>query len=146
MRDSKSPPRGNCLRQGRTSEHGRLYLITTVTRSRKPLFANFALARTTIATLYTDKRVATMAYVLMPDHLHWIFELKRGTLSTVVGAMKSVSARQHGGPMWQPGFHDHALRREEDIQKVARYLIANPLRAGLVDCIGDYPHWDAVWL
>jgi hypothetical protein len=29
---------------------------------------------------------------------------------------------------------------------MARYIIANPLRAGLVDRIGDYPLWDAMWL
>ncbi|MFV3290267.1 transposase, partial [Pseudomonas sp. NY11955] len=29
---------------------------------------------------------------------------------------------------------------------VARYIVANPIRAGLVSRVGDYPHWDAVWL
>ena len=29
---------------------------------------------------------------------------------------------------------------------VARYIVANPLRAGLVTKIGDYPFWNAVWL
>ncbi|MFV3292807.1 transposase, partial [Pseudomonas sp. NY11955] len=29
---------------------------------------------------------------------------------------------------------------------VARYIIANPIRAGLVSRVGDYSHWDAVWL
>jgi len=29
---------------------------------------------------------------------------------------------------------------------VARYIVANPIRAGLVDNIGQYPYWDAVWL
>jgi putative transposase len=29
---------------------------------------------------------------------------------------------------------------------IARYIVANPLRAGLVERLGDYPHWDAVWL
>ncbi|MBB5859537.1 hypothetical protein GGR69_001194 [Xanthomonas arboricola] len=29
---------------------------------------------------------------------------------------------------------------------MARYLIANPLRAGLVARVGDYPFWDAIWL
>jgi hypothetical protein len=29
---------------------------------------------------------------------------------------------------------------------LARYIVANPLRAGLVEHLGDYPHWDAVWL
>jgi REP element-mobilizing transposase RayT len=50
------------------------------------------------------------------------------------------------GRLWQPGYHDHALRREEDLVATARYLVANPLRAGLVQHIGDYPLWDAVWL
>jgi hypothetical protein len=32
------------------------------------------------------------------------------------------------------------------MQGIARYIVGNPLQAGLVDRIGDYPHWDAVWL
>jgi len=51
-----------------------------------------------------------------------------------------------GRPVWQRGFHDHALRAEEDIVGVARYLVANPLRAGLCDKIGNYPYWNAQWL
>jgi hypothetical protein len=38
------------------------------------------------------------------------------------------------------------LRRQDDVRAVARYIVANPLRAGLVRDIGDYSHWDAVWL
>nr|EPB97991.1 hypothetical protein L321_00197 [Pseudomonas plecoglossicida NB2011] len=49
-------------------------------------------------------------------------------------------------PVWQAGYHDRALRREEDVVMAARYIIANPLRAGLADKVGDYPHWDAVWV
>jgi hypothetical protein len=48
--------------------------------------------------------------------------------------------------MWQKGFHDRAIRREEDLRAVARYIIANPLRAGLVRRVHDYPLWDAIWL
>ncbi|MES9878966.1 MAG: transposase, partial [Candidatus Sedimenticola sp. 1PA] len=33
-----------------------------------------------------------------------------------------------------------------DIKELARYIVANPLRGGLVESIGDYPHWDAMWL
>jgi hypothetical protein len=32
------------------------------------------------------------------------------------------------------------------VVKVARYIVYNPVRAGLVSRIGDYPHWDAVWV
>jgi len=38
------------------------------------------------------------------------------------------------------------LRAEEDIRSVAEYIIANPIRAGLVDDIGMYAFWDAWWL
>ncbi|MEQ7866160.1 transposase, partial [Xanthomonas sp. WHRI 8393] len=35
---------------------------------------------------------------------------------------------------------------KDDLRLAARYLIANPLRAGLVERVGDYPFWDAIWL
>jgi REP element-mobilizing transposase RayT len=83
----------------------------------------------------------------MPNHLHWLMELNdRCSLSEVVGAIKSVSAHRIGHSLWQQGFHDHALRKEENILHVARYVVANPLRSGLVARLGDYPYWDAMWL
>ena len=96
----------------------------------------------------------TLAYVLMPDHLHWLLTLDDANkLSTAVGRMKGATAREmnllmsrQGQLVWQKGFHDHAIRGEEDIRDVARYMVANPLRAGLVKHVGDYPWWDAVWL
>ena len=87
----------------------------------------------------------TLAFVIMPDHLHWLLCLEQATLSTVVGAVKSVTAHAYGCTLWQEGFHDHALRKEEDLVETARYIVANPLRAGLVKRLGDYPHWHAVW-
>jgi REP element-mobilizing transposase RayT len=48
--------------------------------------------------------------------------------------------------IWQPGFHDHALRHDDDVAEIARYIVANPLRAGLVARLGDDSHWDAVWV
>jgi putative transposase len=50
------------------------------------------------------------------------------------------------GKLWQRGFYDHALRKDEDVLKLARYIVANPIRAGIINKIGDYPLWDAVWL
>ncbi|MNT62412.1 Transposase IS200 like protein [compost metagenome] len=95
----------------------------------------------------------SIAWVLMPDHLHWLLQLNGPVaISTAVKVLKGRSSRQLGHflpasqPIWQKGFHDHALRREEDIRKVARYIVANPLRTGLVKQIGDYPFWDAHWL
>lgn len=51
-----------------------------------------------------------------------------------------------GKTIWQKGFFDHAARSDEDLLTIARYIIANPLRAGLCESVGDYPWWDAEWL
>lgn len=64
------------------------------------------------------------------------------SLSTKVVNLSSVRKIS----LWQNGFHDRALKREEDLVKIARYVVANPLRAGLVEKLGDYPLWDAIWV
>lgn len=135
---------------------GRPYLVTAVTHLRMPRFVDLASCRSVVGEMRnTDARgdCHTLTWVLMPDHLHWLFELQAVSLSAVVGRFKQASARnlnrlsgREGTRCWQPGFHDRAVRKEEDIRSFARYIVANPLRAGLVQRLGDYPHWDAVWL
>ncbi|WP_137823726.1 transposase [Pseudomonas sp. D(2018)] len=144
------------LLKGRVSRAGQIYHITTTTEDRRPLFRDFQCARITVAELrrlHEQNVVNSLAWVLMPDHLHWLVQLNGPIgLATVIKVFKGRSSRQlglhmeTGGAVWQPGFHDHALRREDDIRKVARYIVANPLRAGLVERIGDYPFWDAKWI
>ena len=152
----QSRPRGYAaLRKGRISLPGHYYLITTITHQREPRFLDFSTAclmSREISSPNTTNLATTLAWVLMPDHLHWLIQLDGKCLSTVVARMKGRTARlinrlnQHSGPVWQPGFHDRALRGDEDIVKVARYIIANPLRAGLCQSVGEYPFWNAVWL
>jgi len=147
---------GHALRTGRFSESGRIYLVTTVTHRRTRLFADFDLARAAVQQLRCSDhsgRGRTLAFVLMPDHLHWLVELVEGDLSRVAGQFKASAAAAVNREMgtatvrrWQRGFHDRALRREDDLVDLARYVVANPIRAGLVTRVGEYPHWDAVWL
>ena len=94
-----------------------------------------------------------LAWVLMPDHAHWLLQLgESADLAAAVNRLKSGSTRAanrtlgRNGPLWAHAFHDRALRRDEDVMAVARYIIANPLRAGLVTRVGEYPFWNAVWL
>ena len=140
----------NLLRRGRASVPGQVYHIVTSTRDRKPVFSDFYRARAAIRVLMDEERlgeVSTFAFVLMPDHLHWLFQLEQDTeVVKVVGRVKSLIARRCGRAVWQPGFYDHALRKEEDVAAIARYIVANPLRAGLVTKLGEYSHWDAIWV
>ncbi|THF58116.1 REP-associated tyrosine transposase [Pseudothauera rhizosphaerae] len=149
-------PQAARLRRGRFSETGRIYLVSTVTRERQPVFRDFTLARLAIRELAACDALEaceTLAFVLMPDHLHWLLDLGTADLSALLRRFKSTSARRVNAarntaesPLWQTGFHDHALRREEDVAQVARYVVANPVRSGLVRSVRDYPHWNAVWL
>ena len=84
----------------------------------------------------------------MPDHLHWLVQLgESGTvLSKIVGRIKSVTSHALGGQLWQAGFYDRAIRAEDDLMAVARYIVANPVRAGLVSSVRLYSHWDAIYL
>ena len=145
---------GRDLRKGRFSETNQVYHITAITADRQPWFSDFICGRILVQKLkYEESRAKTLAYVVMPDHLHWLMQLKENaSLSQIVKNIKSCSALEinrylgRQGSVWQSGFHDHALRNEEDIQGVARYIVANPLRSGIVQKIGEYPLWDAVWL
>ena len=139
----------NDLRKGRVSRPGTAYHITAITQNRLPHFAPLYNGRKVVQQLMAlqDQGMAqTLCYVLMPDHLHWLMVLQNGTLPDVVRLLKGRSARAIGQTIWQANYHDHAVRQEYDLHKMARYIVANPLRAKLVSQIGAYSLWDAVWL
>ncbi len=148
-------PRDDLLK-GRFSITGQVYHVTTCTEARNPLFRDFHCGRLVVQemqALSDDGTLTSLAWVIMPDHVHWLFQL--GDELTLSQAMKRFKARSalsinhflnRRDPVWQRGFYDHALRREEDLRTVARYIVGNPLRAGLVQHVGDYPLWDAIWL
>jgi REP element-mobilizing transposase RayT len=138
------------LRKGRISESGRIYLLTAVTRQRQPVFADWRSGRLLVEQLRSADEAAlviSMAWVIMPDHLHWLIQLQRGTLAELMCRIKSRSSRSiERGRLWQRGYYDRALRRDEDLKEAARYIVMNPIRAGLVTRVGDYPLWDAIWV
>ncbi|MGH8385588.1 MAG: REP-associated tyrosine transposase [Pseudomonas sp.] len=143
------------LRKGRYSEPGRTYLLTAVTHNRQAVFSDWRSARLLVEQLRAADEaeiVTSMAWVVMPDHLHWLFQLQRGSLAELACRIKSRSSRSINlmrgaqNRLWQRGYHDRALRRDEDLKAAARYIIMNPLRAGLVKRVGDYPLWDAIWV
>ena len=143
--------KANRLRIGRYNQANGIYHITTTTWRRTSYFANLYHGRLLVRQLY-QQQATTLCYVVMPDHLHWLMQLNEGAnLSTVVQKLKSCTRHQlrYAGitqPIWQKGFYDHALRKEEDIKVIARYIVANPVRAGLICSVWQYSLWDAVWL
>ncbi|WP_291219560.1 transposase [Dokdonella sp.] len=157
MVDVRYPPRGkSALRIGRTSEPGRVYLVTFVTMARRQTFLDWNAACTASLALQSKhvwRGSSLLCWVLMPDHWHGMIELgDMDSLSSLVGRVKGTlahavnAAMGSRGSVWDVGFHDRALRSEDDALAVARYIVLNPVRAGLVPRVGLYPFWDAVWV
>jgi REP element-mobilizing transposase RayT len=152
---SSPKPGHHALRKGRFSQANGLYLLTTVTEQRIPWFQVLSFAQIMCQSLEDPNCLGgskNLCWVVMPDHIHLLLQLGDAGLSEVAKKLKALSARRlnreigRTGRFWAPGFHDHALRTGEDMKGVARYIVANPLRAGLVKRVADYPYWNAVWL
>ena len=144
------------VRRGRVSLPGQVYHVTATARSRTPWFGDFHVACEAVRSFRQPVALADatlLAWVLMPDHAQWLVELgPRVPLEMVVSRMKAAAGVQvnrmlfRAGALWEPAFHERVLQQDDDVRAAARYLIASPLREGLVERIGDYPFWDCVWL
>jgi len=110
----------HALRKGRASIANGVYLITTTTFERQKLFDDFPVG-CAVARCFEDADflgdAAMLAWVLMPDHVHWLLQLgERDGLGRVVNRLKSASARYANrargasGVVWAKAFHDHGLR------------------------------------
>ena len=108
-------------------------------------------AASVLRTLHPDikRKLRTafqvIAYCFMPDHLHLLCEglAVDSSLTAFVHDAKLRSGytaiRRTGHRLWQEGFYDHVLRDEDAAVSVVRYIVANPVRAGLAREIGKYP-------
>ena len=93
-----------------------------------------------------EKFYRLIAAVVMPDHVHLILRPKEGyTLSRILQGIKGVSARlvnlsrNTSGTFWQDEYHDRIMRSESEVLEKARYMLDNPMRAGIVKPGEKYP-------
>jgi len=115
-----------------------------------------------------------IAYCFMPDHVHVVvsteqendlvrlvhgFKQKTGWWfrnQYVAGGLPpeadppaagkpSPTGRSTRPGLWQKSYYDHVLRRDEDLADVVRYVLENPIRAGLVESFDEYPYGWSVY-
>ena len=83
-------------------------------------------------------------FLLMPDHVHMVVSFGRGYgIDQVVSAWKRYAATKHK-IVWQQGFIEHRLRRDESWQEKTDYILQNPVRAGLVRKAEEWQYWLAM--
>ncbi len=123
------------------------YFLTFCTAGRTPCLRDEAIVRACVDEFLRaaeKHQFEITAYCLMPDHVHMLVEGLQAAshLPSFAALAKQLSGYRCrllvGDRLWQPGYHDHVLRDDECTSRVARYLLDNPVRHGLVQSIEDY--------
>ncbi|MGH9384852.1 MAG: REP-associated tyrosine transposase, partial [Vicinamibacterales bacterium] len=123
------------------------YFLTICTNRRRPVFSDLTFGYVARDQLLQRARVryfALLAYCLMPDHVHILAQGQTSTASLrpFINGWNTWTGREwrkaHRSPLWQGGYYDHVLRDSESFLGAARYIVMNPVRAGLVQRSEDY--------
>ena len=81
----------------------------------------------------------------MPDHLHLLVEgdTEASDCRRFIARSKQYSgyyfAQLYGLRLWQRYGFERVLREDEPTSVVARYILENPVRAGLSSRVSEYP-------
>lgn len=123
------------------------YFLTFCTHGRRPYFTSGAtvdLVLEQFRRAATAQHMAILAWCFMPDHLHVLVEGTRDTSSLLafvrVAKQRAgfLFSRRAGSRLWQRHGYERVLRKDEDLFSVAAYIVANPVRAGLVRNVREY--------
>jgi REP element-mobilizing transposase RayT len=147
---SNPQPLQKGLRQGRYNEGDLFYFLTTITKDRKTFFLHPPAAEIALDALkWLDQngRITLVAAVVMPDHLHFVIQLKDTTLSRLMHSLKSYTSNEinkalgRRGQVWERQYYERGIRNEESLMEVVKYCLENPVRKGLVNDFRKYDYW-----
>jgi putative transposase len=123
------------------------YFLTFCTNGRERVFVSgesVDLVRTQFLRAADDEEFAIVVDCFMPDHVHLLVE---GQSETADGRRFITRAKQFSGfyyrkrfgqALWQRYGYEHVLRPQDDTRGFAKYIVENPVRAGLVRSPQDY--------
>ncbi|MGX3021292.1 REP-associated tyrosine transposase [Ursidibacter sp. B-7004-1] len=130
------------------SQYG-CYFVTICTKNRNCLLSNIingkvqlseigVMIEETLKNLLNDYPQSEFSnYVIMPNHLHFIwFNQDNVLLSDLVRKLKGITAKKYREMMnnqiyeslWQRSFYEHIIRNEEDFLRIWEYIENNPLQ------------------
>jgi REP element-mobilizing transposase RayT len=98
---------------------------------------DFQLFQDRVARVTRRYGFVVLAYCLMTNHCHFLVELPQGGLSegmqVALGEYARVANRRHGrtGHLWQARFRTTPIVDEAHLLRTARYIVLNPVRAGI---------------
>lgn len=134
---------------------GALHFVTGNVHKHLPIFkkeVNCIAFFEELQKLKIKRESKLIAFVIMPDHVHFIVNPSDGEVREWTGALKSITAksltkiapkdffRQANGEnqVWQESFKALPLWSNWMIWQKINYIHNNPLKAGLVNSAKDY--------
>ena len=124
------------------------YFLTFCTDRRREFFLQeraVSLVLLQISRSAFEEKFSVIAYCFMADHLHLLVEAlaEDSDCRTFISKSRQFSgyyySKEFKKRLWQPYGYQHVLRSDETTFTVARYILDNPIRAGLVTSVLDYP-------
>lgn len=149
-------------RYRRSRANGATFFFTVITYQRSPILTEpdmRAALRHAIQEVRRQHPFTAHGWVLLPDHMHCIWELpsgdaafgKRwGLIKASVGRYcrhrpqlhdrNSSRAKRHEATLWQRRFWEHQIRDEKDFASHMDYIHWNPVKHGYVRRAMDWPY------
>ena len=100
----------------------------------------------TILSKMTNRyKIICHAFCLMPNHYHLILETPNGNLSKGMKYLNGVYSQsfnqrhQRVGHLFQGRYTAILIEKDSYLLELSRYIVLNPLRAGLVDDPSNWP-------
>ena len=125
------------------------YSLTFCTFRRRRYFEDGMVVALVLREILRTARACEfdiLAYCFMADHLHLLVQATTSD-SPLLPFVKLCRQRTTlavkrapGTLLWQRGYHERTLRSDERVETVAKYIEANPVRAGLVQTAGEWPY------
>lgn len=125
---------------------GQIYFITSVTHNRERILVeNSDMFWAGIEKVKKDTSFELSAWVIMPDHFHFVLDPLESDLSSVMKRIKLAFAYRfrkskglYRGQVWQSRFWDHIIRDDNDLSRHLDYIHYNPVKHGLVSSPFDW--------
>jgi len=124
------------------------YFLTFCTDRRQKFFVDSAAVELVLSQILragAENRFAVLAYCFMPDHVHLLVEGEADSSDCLVFIKKAKQysgfyfSKARGSKLWQRYGYERIVRDDEVTLHVARYMLNNPVRAGLVADPREYP-------
>ncbi len=126
------------------------YFITSITKSRFPLFKNQAAVYLLIRVITLNKiplQYKVYGFIIMPDHFHIIIHpFGNHNISNIMKNIKANFSRSYNiqintqGSIWQKGFYDEGVRSEQMLNNFLAYIHNNPIKHDIAENINEYAY------